>query len=136
MGGYIFTSSLREFLRFRRLWPWIGLSFLGMVLAMVWPSLSRNATPADVYTAVSGMLLFHVLALSSAVYTTAVVSQEVEQKTIVYLLTRPIPRCELVIFRYLASVTVVALLGIASILLVSLATYRGQFLSNPLLAKD
>jgi ABC-2 type transport system permease protein len=136
MGPYIYTSSLREFLRFKRLWPWIGLSVVGMALAIAWPSLSMHATHAEVYTAISGMLLFHVLALSSAIYTTAVVSQEVEQKTIVYLLTRPIARWELLLFRYLASVTVVSILGIIGVLLVSVATYGGNFMSNPLFQKD
>jgi ABC-2 type transport system permease protein len=136
MGAYLYTSSLKEFLRFKRVWPWLGLSVIGMILSIVWPMLSPNSTPADVYTSTSGMLLFHVLALSSAIYTTAVVSQEVEQKTIVYLLTRPIPRWELLTFRFLASVTVVAILGVFGVVLVSVATYHGNFLSNPLLQKD
>jgi ABC-2 type transport system permease protein len=136
MGSYIYFSSLREFLRFKRLWPWLMLGFFGMLLALAWPSLSPNSTPVDQYAKVSEMLVFHVLALSSAIFTSSIVSQEVEQKTIVYLLTRPVTRWLLILMRYLASATVVALLGIFGALLVSFAVYKGHMFSNELLRKD
>src|SRR5579862_2912550 len=109
MASYIYFSTIREFLRFRRLFPWILLGFAGMFLAIAWPYLNRFADRQEQYTGVSSMLVFHVEALASAIFSTAIISQEVEQKTIVYLLTRPVSRWMLLIMRYLASATVVAL---------------------------
>jgi ABC-2 type transport system permease protein len=57
--------------------------------------------------------------LASAIFSTAVVSQEVEQKTIVYLLTRPVPRWKLLIMRTLASMLVV--FAVSSIMAIGIA---------------
>ncbi len=134
--AYLFTSSLKEFLRFRRLIPWLILGFGGMGLALIWPNLNPNTTPVDQYSIVTSTLVFHVLALAAAIFTTAIISQEVEQRTIVYILTRPVPRWKLLFMRYLAASTVVALVGAFGAVLVSVGVYKGGFLSNELLVKD
>jgi ABC-2 type transport system permease protein len=104
------------------------------VLAFYWPHLVNGATNEERYVSVASILAFRILALSSAIYTTAIVSQEVEGRTIVYLLTRPVPRWRLLLTRFAASVIVVALLGFLSLELTSLAAYGGR--SNPLLFND
>lgn len=136
MGAYLYFSSLREFLRARRIAPWIALGLMGLALAAAWPYLNPRGNSTDRYTTVSSMLVFHVLALASAIFSTAIVSQEVEQKTIVYLLTRPVARWQLLTTRYLAASTVVALMGLLGALLVSAGVYHEGFLANPLLRKD
>ena len=68
-------------------------------------------------------MVYRVLALASAILTNWIVSAEVEKKTIVYLLTRPIPRWALLLGRYLASVTMVTFVGILCLIGVSLGTY-------------
>ncbi|HTQ11629.1 MAG TPA: hypothetical protein VMI31_16325 [Fimbriimonadaceae bacterium] len=135
MESYLYISSLQDFFRFRRTWIWIVLGLAGMALGVVWPHLSAS-TPADSYSRVSFIVVFHVLALASAIFTTAVVSQEVEQKTIVYLLTRPVVRWKLLLMRYLASVTVVAVLGVFGAVLASIGVYGFHFGQNSMLAKD
>jgi len=135
MESYIYLSSLRDFFRFRRTWIWVVLGLAGTALGILWPHLSTT-TREDSYSRVSFIVVFHVLALASAIFTTAVVSQEVEQKTIVYLLTRPIVRWKLLLFRYLASVTVVAVLGILGAVLASIGVYGFHFGDNPMLVKD
>jgi len=136
MESYLYASSLREFLRGRRLFPWLLLALAGMLLAFVWHYLDRLSSDVDRYTAVSQMLVFHVLALSSAIFSTAIVSQEVEQKTIVYLLTRPVTRWKLLLARYCASATVVSVLGILGAFLVSFGIYQGHPFTNTLLWRD
>ncbi|HWA82668.1 MAG TPA: ABC transporter permease subunit [Fimbriimonadaceae bacterium] len=136
MGAYLYFSSVLEFIRAKRLIPWLLLAVAGMGLAVAWPFLNRQADRTDQYTTVSAMLVFHVLALASAIYSLSIVSQEVEQKTIVYLLTRPVPRWKLLLARYFASATVVALLGILGAVLVSFGVYKGGAFGNPLLVKD
>lgn len=136
MTSYLYFSSLREFLRPRRLIAWIALAIAGMALALAWPRLNPEASPAEQYASVSAMLVFHVLALASAIFTAAIVSQEVEQKTIVYLLTRPVSRWKLLLSRYAASATVVAALGILGAALVSVGVYHGDFLGSALFHRD
>jgi ABC-2 type transport system permease protein len=135
MEGAIFGQAIREYLRAKRLWPWIGLSLICLLLAVVWKNLDESTTPGDTYATVTSILVFKLLALASAIFTTAIISQEVEQKTIVYLLTRPVPRWKLLVVRYCASVLVVAILGVFAALLTTLGA-RAGFGSNPLLGKD
>ena len=81
-------------------------------------------------------MVFRILPLASAIFTTAIVSQEVEQKTIVYLLTRTIPRAKLLLLRFLASVVVVFAVSVLAALAVSFGVFKGGALSNPLFFKD
>lgn len=136
MEAYLFTSSLRELLRFKRLAIWILISLAAMGLAALWPKIYPGSTESQQFVTVVQFIVFHVLALASAIYTTAVVSQEVEQKTIVYLLTRPVARWKLLLMRYLASSTVVSFVGILGVVLVSFGVYKGGGLSNEYLPKD
>src|SRR5437764_3590276 len=136
MLPYLYSHSLKEMLRFRRFLPWVGVALFTAFMGLVWPSLAPESTANQQYADISSMLIFRVLALASAIYTTSIVSQEVEQKTIVYLLTRPVPRWKLLLTRYVASVAVVAAVGVGSALALSLAVYPGHAFSNPLLAKD
>jgi ABC-2 type transport system permease protein len=106
-----------------------------MFMAMYWSVLQSSATTEDAYSNVSAIFVYHILALASAIFTTAIISQEIEQKTIVYLLTRPVPRWKLLLLRYLASAIVVSLIGILCAVFASVGSYHG-LASNPLLLKD
>jgi ABC-2 type transport system permease protein len=136
MTTAIFSQALREYLRPRRVLPWLLLAMLCFVLAAFWNRLSPSSTQVDRYANVSAMLVFRLLALASAIFTTAIVSQEVEQRTIVYLLTRPVPRWRLLLTRYVASVLTVSFVGVFAAVVTSIGAYGGDFASNPLLGKD
>lgn len=111
-----FQFLLREALRFRKLVAWIFLSLLALALAASWHLLSRGGeahiTSTDRYVNVVNLVVFRLLPLASAIYTTMVVSQEVEQKTIVYLLTRPVERWKLLVGRWLATVVAVLIISV------------------------
>ncbi len=111
-----FQFLLREALRFRKLAAWIFLSFLAFALAASWHLLSRGSeahiTSTDRYVNVVNLVVFRLLPLASAIYTTMVVSQEIEQKTIVYLLTRPVERWKLLVGRWLATVAAVLVISV------------------------
>jgi len=132
----IFGQAMREYLRPRRLLPWLALAAVCLVLASLWRQLEPGATAQQRYMNVSSILVFRILALVSAIFTTAIVSQEVEQRTIVYLLTRPVQRWKLLLIRYGASVLVVALVSLIAAALASFGAYSGRPLSNPLFLKD
>lgn len=136
MIAAIFSHALRDYLRLRKTVPWLLLGLACLGLAAVWSKLDRSSTGVDQYASVSSILVFHLVALASAIFSTAIVSQEVEGKTIVYLLTRPVPRWQLIVFRYAASVIVVALIGVVAALLTSIGAFGLNFGANHLLAKD
>lgn len=135
MVGAIFSQALREYLRFRRLVPWLLLSVLCLLVAANWKRISPNASMVEAYSNVSSGLVFHIMALASAIFTTAIITQEVEQRTIVYLVTRPVPRWKLLLVRYVASVLVVAALGVIAAVFTSLGSFH-NLSANGLLAQD
>jgi ABC-2 type transport system permease protein len=135
MTAAIFSQALGEYTRFRRILPWVVLSLLCYGLAVFWPHLIPNSSPEDRYASVSSLMVFRLLALASAIFTTAILSQEIEGRTIVYLLTRPVPRWILIITRYAASVIVVAGLGCLAVAFTSLGSF-GPKGGNPLLIND
>ncbi len=134
MESAIFTQALREFLRLRRVVPWVLFSLICGALAFIWPKFQPDVTHQGQYVNVIAIFVFRMVALASAILTTAIVSQEVEQKTIVYLLTRPVKRSSIILFRYLASVIVMGGISIFGLLCTSFGAHLG--FSNELLTKD
>lgn len=100
--SYIFTSSMRELLALRRSGIWIVASVIVTVLVLALKTMQAPTSAVSFYASMSGMFVFRVGALIAVVLSGYAVSQEVEQKTIVYLLTREVPRWKLYVFRGLA----------------------------------
>lgn len=134
MEGAIFSQALREFMRFKRVIPWVLFALVCGGLAFVWPKFQPDVTHQGQYTNVIAIFVFKMVALASAILTTAIVSQEVEQKTIVYLLTRPVKRFSIILFRYLASIIVMSAISIFGLLCTSFGASVG--LNNELIGKD
>lgn len=135
MELYLFTHALREFLRFRRIAAWIFLCFLCTLIGVAWPHVvGGQQPPRQQYADLASMLAFHIVPLAAAIMVTSIVGQEVEQKTIVYLLTRPVSRWKLLLMRYLAACVVVSFVGILTAVGLTLAVFHG--LRNDLLFPD
>jgi hypothetical protein len=84
--------------------------------AMAWFMLSlpsRGPTPIEAYLYPAWWLTLMLLVpLASVIVGSSVISEEVDDRTITYLLTRPIPRAAVFLGRWLASLTVLlALVG-------------------------
>ena len=135
MNQFIYQAALRDFLRIRRLIVWIVVAFGLFALSKIFLYVMPSGDSKEAYSMLSSLFVFRILPLSSAIFSSAVVGQEVEQKTIVYLLTRPIERWRLIVFRILASATAVSLVTLITMLLVSAAVYGNPF-SNPQLVRD
>lgn len=135
MPLFLYTLALRDFLRPRRIVVWILVALSLLALGLIWRSV-YTGTPREDYASLSSIFVFRLIALSSAIFATAIITQEVEQKTIVYLLTRPIPRWQLLVSRMLAAATVVFGVTVLAILATSIAIYGFRFGSNPLLFND
>jgi len=126
-----YLKSLKEGFRFNRLIIWVLLALGGAGVGLMWVDYSNKGSLQDAYSQVASFMVFRLLALASVIISSTVISADVEQKTIVYLLTRPIPRWNLLLGRYLGSVTIVAFFGILFAIFTSLGVYKGEFLHNP-----
>ena len=136
MNAYVFEAALREFARLKRVLIWIVVAAGLYGVSKVFLSVNPNIEPSEAYPLLSSLLTFRVLPLASAIFSSAVLSQEVEQKTIVYVLTRPIARWRIILARALASVLVVALVSGLSAVTVSAAVYGGGAFTNAVLYRD
>lgn len=136
MGLFLYQSALKDFMRPKRLAVWLFVVAGVFGIAKLWTTLTTGLSPQEAYNQVSAVLVYRVLALTAAIFSTAVVSQEVEQKTIVYLLTRPIPRQTLLLARSLAASTVVVGIGWLLAIGVTLAVFGVRIGGNAMLVKD
>lgn len=132
----MFQFALRDLLQVRRLLVWLIVIALIGVLAAYLPSVARNLTPEDAYVQLAGGLVYKLMALAAAIFTASIVSQEVEQKTIVYLLTRPIPRVVTLLARTLAAALVTLLIGLLGLVVVNLSCYGAAAATNAIFYRD
>jgi ABC-2 type transport system permease protein len=122
----LMRATLREALRPRRLVIALLLTVLPAAIGLLWRLLAAKESfaPAEVYDSlVVGLIFSFALTILSVTYGTGVVSQEIEQRTIVYLLTRPLPRWRLLLARFLVSVLVVAVVCVLATVLLALTVF-------------
>ena len=136
MAGFLIATALKDYLRPKRIIVWSLIILVLFGLSRAFLLVNPGATPQDAYIQLSGLMVYRVLGLAAAIFSTAVISQEIEQKTIVYLVTRPIPRPTIVITRLIATVIVVYAISILSAISVSFATHGTGALSNEILWRD
>ena len=133
---FLLRTALRDAVRPRRLIAALLLVALPALIAL----LARSLTPAarfqadETYNTLANLLVFgFILTILSVIYGTAVVSQEIEQRTIVYLLTRPVPRWRILLAKFLGSLIAIILTTGLSVLLLALVVYGpGKIGSTPL----
>jgi ABC-2 type transport system permease protein len=133
MFGLLVQIALKDFLRVKRIWIWILLAGVIGAIGFVWGDMVRATTTVDAYVQISASFVFRIVALAAAVFSTAIVNQEVEQKTIVYLLTRPVLRWQLLLARCLAAFIVVFLVGALCTLTAAVTTGA---LGDPVVVRD
>ena len=129
----LFRSALRDAIRPRRLAIALLVTLLPPLVGLIWRLLTPAAdfAPDAVYDSlVPGLIFSFSLTILSVVYGTGVVSQELEQRTIVYLLTRPLPRWRILLARFAASLLVVMLITTASVVLLALIVYGPKAFSE------
>lgn len=136
MTIYLFTSALRDLIRISRLIIWLIVCALIGLMAFGYMRVMPDVKASDAYPTLSGMLAFRLLPLAAAIFASTVVAQEVEQRTIVYMLTRPIPRSAIILTRTLAAALVVMAITFLGTTAVSVATYGTHFLSNEFYRRD
>lgn len=136
MAGFLIVTALKDYLRPRRAAVWILIILALFGLSKAFLLVNPGAAAQDSYIQLSGLMVYRVLALAAAIFSTAVISQEIEQKTIVYLVTRPISRPMLLLCRLAATVIVVFAIGALAAISVSFATHGSGALGNAILWRD
>ncbi len=126
VGTFVFTHALRDFARVRRLLVWLVVAGVVFGIGLAYGRVSQGTSRQDIYILLSAVMPYRILALAAAIFSSAVVAQEVEGRTIVYLLTRPVPRQLLILGRMLAASLVVFLVSAMSALAVSASTRGGS----------
>jgi ABC-2 type transport system permease protein len=134
MALFVFRAALADFLRFRRIVLWTVVALSLIAIAKVFLFVAEGPSHRDLYTLMTNIITFRLVALCAAIFSTAVIAQEVEQKTIVYLLTRPIPRWQLLLMRTLAANVVVTLISWVAAVSVSVGVFGPTW--TPYLGKD
>ena len=109
---YLFKNTLRDLLRPGKLTA-AGL-LIGLVALIAFVAKSKAKAgeydPVETYNTIASTLVFGmILVLPAVIFTTGLIQQEMEQKTIPYLLTRPIPRWRILLAKFFAAVTVTTL---------------------------
>jgi ABC-2 type transport system permease protein len=122
----LIQNALRDVLRPRRLLTVVLLTLLPAALGLIWRLLTPGAefVPGDIYDGLEVSLVFSfTLCILSVIYGTGVVSHEIEQRTIVYLLTRPHPRWRILLSKFLVALLVIGGTTALSTVLLALAVY-------------
>jgi ABC-2 type transport system permease protein len=135
----LFRGALRDLIRPKRLLAAAPLVVLPAALALLWRGLARAGSfqPEVVYNTLTGGLIFgFTLVILAVLFGTGVVSQEIEQRTIVYLLTRPVPRARILLAKFLGAFAGITATVWLSTLLLALIVFGPSQLGRPLLRRD
>jgi ABC-2 type transport system permease protein len=122
----LIRAAFREALQTRRLLTALLLILLPAGFGLLWKSMTPTAEfdPGYVYDSLINSLVFtFTLTILAVIYGTGVVSQEMEQRTIVYLLTRPVPRWRILLAKFLVSLVVIVVVTLLATLLLAFAVF-------------
>jgi ABC-2 type transport system permease protein len=103
----VFVLTVRQLAGSRRIWLVLGLVSFPLLAGLLFQVADADATPAEFADDVTRvMLVSAILPLVMLLLATAAFGNEVGDRTLVYLVTKPIARWRIVVPKLLASVTV------------------------------
>ena len=123
----LFTLSLRQFLRGKRMIVLALLSLLPAGLALLLRLTKSVSSELEVERSCLFFLVPQVLLpLTSLLYASGMILDEQEEQTLTYLLVRPLPKSALYLTKLLATMCMIAILGLVFVIVTDLATYVGS----------
>ena len=123
---FILKTSLLEALKPKRLLTALLLLILPALAAIIWRAIvpGDRFDPAEVYNTLAAYFVFgFTLTILSVIYGTGALSAEIEGRTIVYLLTRPVPRWRLLLMKLIGAWVGITVTVALSVLLLGFAVY-------------
>jgi len=135
----LFSSALRDLLRPKRAVGVLAAAVLPAVLGVVWRVQAgpQRFDPEAAYnTLAAGLVFGFMLTILSVLFGTGIVSREMEQKTIVYLLTRPVQRARIILAKLAAAAVAVSVVSWLAAGLLAVAAFGPSGLFTDRLARD
>lgn len=135
---YLLRSALRDLIRPKRLVTAGFLVVLPGIIASLWRLAAGDQfQPTTAYNVMAGSLVFgFTLVILAVLFGSGVVSQEIEQRTIVYLLSRPVPRARILLAKFIGAVVgIIATTWLATLVLAFATSGLGAF-QNERLGQD
>jgi ABC-type transport system involved in multi-copper enzyme maturation permease subunit len=123
---FILKTSLLEALKPKRLATALLMLLLPALAAIVWRAVTPGDRfdPAEAYNTLAAYFVFgFTLTILSVIYGTGALSAEIEGRTIVYLLTRPIPRWRLLLMKLIGAWAGITVTVSLSVILLGFAVY-------------
>jgi hypothetical protein len=134
---YLFRATLRDLLRPKKLITaslliLFPVFFATMIRFGRFGNRQEAFNAVEIYSNLASFIVFQfIIVILALVFSTGAITQEVEQKTIVYLLTRPIPRWRILLMKFLASMSVTICTAWITCGLVSLICFGGSQSHDP-----
>ncbi|GAB4467957.1 MAG: hypothetical protein OHK0029_40070 [Armatimonadaceae bacterium] len=123
----LIQNALRDAVRPRRLLIALLLIALPPLLGIIWKAFAQgeDILPGDIYDSIAfGLVFLFTMPILAVIYGTGIVSQEMEGRTILYLLTRPFPRWRILLAKFLVCVLVVFVISGLSVLLLAFTVFN------------
>jgi ABC-2 type transport system permease protein len=136
---FLFRTALKDLMHPKKLVGALVLIALPTLIAVLWRTngSASDFKPEMAYNTLSAFIVFgFILVILSVIFSTGVIAQEIEQKTIVYLLTRPVPRWRIILMKFLAAALVTTAIVWAASLAIGLVTYGPGGLHASRLGRD
>ncbi|MCH7904430.1 MAG: hypothetical protein IH944_07670 [Armatimonadetes bacterium] len=136
MNFYAFSQMLKDMLRVNRVIPWVLIAIVLGGAGVLWVTYSSGIAHDVAYGAVARQIVYRIVALAAAIFVASIVSQEVEQLTIEYTVTRAVPRGVMIVSRCLAAIVAVMLAGSLALGAVGLGMLGGSVLTSSFFWND
>lgn len=135
----LIQNALRDAVRPKRLLIALLLILLPPILGVIWRTFSpaEEFNAGEVYDSIAmGLVFSFTMPILAVVYGTGVVSQELEGRTIIYLLTRPLPRWRILLSKFVVCVFVVFAITALSIVFLALVLFGPSRFAEAGVPKD
>jgi len=126
----LLLNAFRDALRPRRLAITVLLVLLPALVGFTWKSLAEpeRFDAAETYNSIAANMIFgFILTILCVVHGTNALLREIEGRTIVYLLTRPLPRWRILLAKYIAAWILVSATVCVSAVCLALAVFGLDF---------
>ncbi len=136
---FLLKNALRDLMRPRKLLAAVFLILAPGLIILLLKSLNGHKTLdklANYGTMTEYVVFGFVMVILTVVFCTSVVAEEVENKTIVYMLTRPIPRFRILTVKFLPAIAVTLVTVWLALLVTGVAAYGPGGIRGTALARD
>lgn len=135
----LFRIALRDLLRPRRLLAAAPLILLPALLGLLWRWGDRTShfQPESIYNLLAGSVVMGFsLVILAVVFGTGVIAQELEGRTILYLLTRPIARARILLSKFLGAFVGISVTMWISTILLAMVVFGPTAWMRPIVLRD